>query len=77
MEEKLNLEEIKRLENNKRYIGTMRPVFNRRALFTDTTGDYLIPDEPAEGQEITIRFRTAKNNVDRVVLLCGDENIIM
>lgn len=77
MEKKLNLDEIKRLENNKRYIGTMRPVFNRRALFTDTTGDYLIPEEPAAGQEVTIRFRTARNNVDRVVLLYRAESHIM
>lgn len=77
MEEKLNLENIKRLENNKRYIATMRPVFNRRALFTDTTGDYLIPEEPAAGEKVTVRFRTARNNVDRVVLFCGDTSQIM
>ncbi len=77
MEEKLNLENIKRLENNKRYIATMRPVFNRRALFTDTTGDYLIPEEPAAGEKVTVRFRTARNNVDRVVLFCGETSQIM
>ncbi len=77
MEEKLNLEQMKRLENNKRYIATMRPVFNRRALFTDTTGDYLIPEEPAAGEKVTVRFRTARNNVDRVVLLCGEASYIM
>ena len=77
MEEKRSLEEIKQLENNKRYIGTMRPVFNRRALFTDTTGDYLIPAEPSVNEKVTVRFRTARNNVDRVVLLCGDESHIM
>lgn len=77
MEEKLNLENIKRLENNKRYIATMRPVFNRRALFSDTTGDYLIPEEPAAGEKVTVRFRTARNNVDRVVLFCGETSQIM
>lgn len=77
MEEKLNLENIKRLENNKRYIATMRPVFNRRALFTDTTGDYLIPEEPAAGEKVTVKFRTARNNVDRVVLFCGETSHIM
>lgn len=77
MEEKLSLEQMKRLENNKRYIATMRPVFNRRALFTDTTGDYLIPEEPSAGQKVTVRFRTARNNVDRVVLFCGETSYIM
>lgn len=77
MEEKLSLETIENLENNKRYIATMRPVFNRRALFSDTTGDYLIPEEPPVNGKVTIKFRTAKNNVDRVVLLCGGESHIM
>lgn len=77
MEEKLNLENINRLENNKRYIATMRPVFNRRALFTDTTGDYLIPEEPAVNEKVMVRFRTARNNVDRVVLFCGETSHIM
>lgn len=77
MEEKLSLETIENLENNKRYIATMRPVFNRRALFSDTTGDYLIPEEPPVNGKVTIKFRTAKNNVDRVVLLCGGESYIM
>lgn len=77
MEEKLNLEQIKRLENNKRYIGNMRSVFNRRALFTDTTGDYLIPEEPSAGEKVTIKFRTSRNNVDRVVLVCEGESYVM
>lgn len=77
MEEKLNLDKIEKLENNKRYIATMRPVFNRRALFSDTTGDYLIPEEPSAGEKVTVRFRTARNNVDRVVLICGGENQVM
>lgn len=77
MEEKLNLDKIKKLENNKRYIATMRPVFNRRALFSDTTGDYLIPEEPSAGEKVTVKFRTARNNVDRVVLVCGGESQVM
>ncbi len=77
MEEKLNLDKIRHLENNKLYIATMRPVFNRRALFSDTTGNYLIPEEPSVGEKVTVRFRTARNNVDRVALVCGGESHIM
>lgn len=77
MEAKLNLDKIKQLENNKRYIATMRPVFNRRALFSDTTGDYLIPEEPSAGEKVTVKFRTARNNVDRVVLIYGEEIRVM
>lgn len=77
MEEKLALEKIKALQNNRQYIATMRPVFNRRALFSDTTGEYLIPPEPEPNEKAEIRFRTAKNNVDHVLLLYGGEKHIM
>ncbi|MGN0424140.1 MAG: glycoside hydrolase family 13 protein [Acetatifactor sp.] len=55
----------------------MRPVFNRRALFSDTTGDFLIPPEPEANSTVTIRFRTAKNNVDRCVLVNRGEKYVM
>ncbi|MGN0168074.1 MAG: glycoside hydrolase family 13 protein [Acetatifactor sp.] len=55
----------------------MRPVFNRRALFTDTTEEYISPAEPEVFDKVTIRFRTAKNNIDRVSLVLGGENHIM
>lgn len=77
MEERLALERLRILEKNLQYISSMRPVFNRRALFSDTTGEYLIPPEPEPGGKVEIRFRTAKNNVDRVLLLCGNETHIM
>lgn len=77
MENRLSLDKIRQLENNKHYISTMRPVFNRRALFSDTTEEYLLPGEPEAGQKVTIRFRTARDNVDRVLLVCGGEDRIM
>ena len=77
MEEKLDLRKIKHLENNRQYIATMRPVFNRRALFSDTTGDFLIPPEPEANSTVTVRFRTAKNNVDRCVLVNRGEKYVM
>ena len=62
----MDLELLRRTEYNQQYIAAMRPVFNRRALFTDTSAEYVIPEEPACFSEVTIRFRTARNNVDRV-----------
>ncbi len=49
-----------------RYLNEMRPVFNKRALYSDTTGQFVIPAQPAAYSEVRIRFRTAKKNVDRV-----------
>ena len=73
----LDLEKIKLLENNRQYISTMRPVFNKRALFSDTTGNYISPAEPEAFDRVTIKFRTAKNNVDRVLLVYKGERHLM
>jgi len=77
VEKKLDLEKIKQLENNQQYISMMRPVFNRRALYSDTTENFINPAEPAAYEKVTIRFRTAKNNVDRVLLVYKGEHYLM
>lgn len=68
---------LRKPEQNQLYIASMRPVLNRRALFSDTTEEYVIPAEPSPYEEITIRFRTAKNNIDRVFLICRGERLLM
>ena len=59
------------------YIAGMRPVFSKGALYTDTTGDYVIPSEPSPYGQVTIRFRAKHNNVDHVFLVKGDEKFLM
>ena len=68
---------IKKVENDQWYISNMRPVFNRRALFTDTTKEYVTPAEPSAYDIVTIRFRTALNNVDRVFFVHKGEKHLM
>lgn len=48
---------------------------NRAALFADETSDYRIPEEPDSGEWITLRFRTAKDDVERVSYIEEDKNI--
>lgn len=67
----------KRVLNNQDYILSMRAVFNIRALYSDTTSNYLSPEEPEAGEKITVRFRTAKNNVDVVLLVSGGKRLVM
>lgn len=73
----MDFETLRRIENNRQYIATMRPVFNRRALYTDTTGEYVTPAEPSAYDQVTIRFRTAKNNVDRVFFVHKGQKYLM
>lgn len=39
---------------------------NEQALFCDGTGAYVIPPQPDANEAITLRFRTAKDDVDAV-----------
>ena len=54
-----------------RYVMNMRPVLNKEALFSDGSDYYRLPSCPEPGDEVRIRFRTQKNNVDAVFLVSG------
>lgn len=62
-------ENYAKAEMDSQYMVGMRPVFNRKALFSDTTEDYVSPSEPEPYAQVTIRFRSAINNIDRVFLI--------
>ena len=68
---------FQKAEKNQQYIAGMRPVFNRKALFSDTTEDYVTPSEPSAYGEVTVRFRTGKNNIDKVFFVHKDEKHLM
>ncbi len=65
----MDLKHLMKIEYDSHYIADMRPVFNRKALFSDTTEDYFSPSEPNPYSKATVRFRAALNNVDRVFLV--------
>ncbi len=73
----MDIDRILKTEQDRRYIAGMRPVFNRKALFSDTTEDYLSPSEPNPYSQITIRFRSALNNVDRVFMVHDGLKLLM
>jgi len=54
-----------------------RTIPNLRALFADGSGNYVIPSEPKEGDEVRFRFRTAKDNVDGITLHIGGTSLEM
>lgn len=73
----MDINSFSKLEYNQQYISTMRPVFNKKALFSDLTEDYVYPPEPSAYGEITIKFRCEKNNIDKVFCVCGEEKHLM
>lgn len=48
---------------------------NEKALFCDESEDFRIPAEPNDGDIVTLRFRTAHNNVDTVNFVEDDTDI--
>ncbi len=73
----MKYDSIEQLNSVQRYIMQMRPGLRKNALFSDGTSDYRIPPEPKEYDTVRIRFRTAADNVDRVLLCHGDERLKM
>ncbi len=50
---------------------------NKAALFCDGTEGYVYPPEPKENELVTFRFRTAKDDVDRVGLVTSADTYVM
>lgn len=73
----MDISQVQKAEKNQHYISTMRPVFNRKALFSDMTEDYVCPPEPSAYGEVTIYFRAAKNNIDWVFFVSKGEKHLM
>lgn len=73
----MDISQFQRVEKNHQYLTSMRPVFNRKALFSDMTEDYVYPPEPSAYGEVNIRFRSKRNNIDRVFFVSKREKHLM
>lgn len=65
------------LFKDQQYMNEMRPVFIKRALYSDTTENYVTPAEPAPYSRVKIRFRSKRSNIDRVFLVCKGQRYLM
>ena len=61
-----NLNGINKADIKTIYCSNMTPVINDRAMYADATKEYRCPAQPKEGDRVTLKFRTAKYNVDSV-----------
>lgn len=68
---------IYELNQRQQYMMQMRPLLKKSALFADGTKDYRNPVEPMENEKVTLKFRTAKDNVDDVLLWSDGQQFIM
>lgn len=69
--------DLSRIQNNQTYMSGMRPVLNKRALFSDMSSEFVCPSDPNPYSIVTIKFRAAKNNIDKVYFVCKNEKHLM
>ncbi|MDO5128152.1 MAG: glycoside hydrolase family 13 protein [Eubacteriales bacterium] len=55
------------------YVHNVKSALNFGALFSDGTSRYRTPAEVKKGESVTLRFRTAVDNVDSVFLIYNDK----
>ena len=73
----INLDSLTKTSRFMLYVQNMRAILRKEMLFSDSTGEYLIPQEPEPLEIVKIRFRTAVDNADTVYLRLHDISIEM
>ena len=69
--------DLSKSEKIQLYVQHTQPALNKKALFSDGSKFYRFPAEPTSQDEITIRFRAGRNNVDTVYLIYCGERVVM
>lgn len=59
------------------YMDNLTVIFNPQALFSDGTAFYRNPSEPDCFEEVQLRFRTGRENVDEVILVFDEQRYTM
>ena len=59
------------------YMDNLTVIFNPQALFSDGTAFYRNPSEPDCFEEVNLRFRTGRENIDEVILVFDEQRYTM
>lgn len=65
------------VEKRLNYFMNVKPVLNIYALFSDAGPEYRIPPEPRRGEDVRLRLRTAKYNVDEAYVIVNGVKYMM
>lgn len=77
MELNVSFHKMTKLMKTQLYIDNLTTIFNPQALFSDGTAFYRNPPEPEPDERVRIRFRSARENLDEVVLVVDGERMPM
>lgn len=73
----MNFNQLSSYEKLHMYMNNITPILNMKGLFSDGTSYYRSPSEPMPYDIVTLRFRTAKENVDAVYIVTSEQKIQM
>ena len=57
------------------YIHSVQPILDKELLYSDCTENFVTPCEPLPDDAVSIRFRTAKSNVEKVMMCIEDKEL--
>lgn len=62
----MNMNQLSKMAKTHIFMEYTRPILDFKALFSDGTSEYRMPNEPEKNEKVTLRFRTGRGNVDVV-----------
>lgn len=74
MELDFSFRELNQSQKLQIYAENMKPMLNDQALFSDGTINYRIPQEPSVEEDVKVRIRTEKENVELVTLIYKNQD---
>lgn len=77
MSGQININRLSKYQKLNLYFETVISAPNKEALFSDGTELYRSPSEPDVNEKVTLRIRTGKDNIDKVILVTSKERIPM
>ena len=75
MSKKIHISYLGKFEKFKILKGFLKDYINIGAIFSDETENFVNPAEPKSDDNITIKFRTGKSNIDKVFINFGNETL--
>ena len=77
MDINISFYKMSKAQKTQLYMDNLTVIFNPQALFSDGTAFYRNPSEPDCFEEVHLRFRTGRENVDEVILVFDEQRYTM
>ena len=69
-----SFQELSKSQKMQLYASSLTPMLNDQALFSDGTINYRVPQEPSVDEDVRVKIRTEKENVEIVTLIYKNQD---